>query len=86
MMSKYYKRRIVVGQSIFEHDCGEESRKGYLKMLSKINKSNLVLQQIKNGCSTIFDKDFMKLHYTNPHLSNGKLIEAMDEYMEITKP
>jgi hypothetical protein len=43
MMSKYYKRRVAVGQSIFEHDCGEESRKGYLKMLSTINKSNLVL-------------------------------------------
>jgi hypothetical protein len=26
------------------------------------------------------------MHYTNPHLSNGKLIEAMDEYMEVTKP
>ena len=55
-------------------------------MLSKINKSNFVIKQIKNGCSTIFDKDYMKLHYTNPHLSNGNLIDAMDEYMEVTKP
>ena len=28
----------------------------------------------------------LKPHYTNPHLSNAKLMDALDEYMEVTKP
>jgi hypothetical protein len=42
-------------------------------MLSKIQESNHELRQIKNGCCTIFDKDYMKIKYTNPQLSNENI-------------
>ena len=44
------------------------------------------MQAIKSGCSTIFDKDYLKVNYTNPHLSNRKLKKHMDTFLEKTKP
>ena len=52
---------------------------GYTKLLHKISDSNLTLRQIKNG-STLFDKDFMKIKYTNPYLQNDKLMNQLGEY------
>ena len=73
MMSKKMKETIQPGNKLFKRDMGDANRKGYLQLLNKVQESNFAVQQIKNGCSTLFDKDFMRINYTNPHLTNEEL-------------
>ena len=67
MIDRSVKSKIRLGDTIFNREFN--TRQGYTKLLHKIQDSNFTLRQIKNGCSTLFDKEFMKINYTNPLLS-----------------
>lgn len=87
MIHGSFKDKIQNGSKIFERDYRDQvNRKGFIKLLDKIQESDFTLKQIKNGCSTLFDKPFMKLKYTNPHLSVGEIQKELDDYFKITKP
>ena len=85
MLDKRFKDKIVPGGKLFDKN-SHASRQGYLKLLSKIQDSNFTLRQVKNGCTTLFDKEFMKINYTNPNLINDSQRKAMVDYFEKTKP
>ena len=86
-MNKKIVERLKNGERLFNRDFRELiNRKGFLKLLTQISDSNFTLRQIKNGCSTLFDKEFMKLKYTNPHLTNEDILKMLRTYFESTKP
>lgn len=87
MIQQAHREAIVEGAKLFDREYREFiTRAGFLKLLKKIQESDFTLRQIKNGCSTLFDKEFMKIKYTNPHLTNEEIRQQLSEYFETTKP
>lgn len=86
MLKTEYRNKINQGQKVFHRDYTDANRKGFQKLLHKIQDSNFTLRQIKNGCSTLFDKEFMKINYTNPHLTNNEIKQQLGTYFDTTKP
>jgi hypothetical protein len=84
MIGQSVKSQIRLGDTIFNREFN--TRQGYTKLLNKIQDSNFTLRQIKNGCSTLFDKDCMKINYTNPLLTQDEVKKSLGEYFEKTRP
>lgn len=84
MIDKRVKHKIRLGENLFNREFN--TRQGYTKLLNKIADSNFTLRQIKNGCSTLFDKQFMRINYTNPLLSQDEVKAHMQEYFDKTRP
>ena len=87
MVNKRHREVSVDGAKLFDRDYREYiTRQGFLKLLNNIQESGFALRQIKNGCSTLFDKEFMKIKYTNPHLTNEEVKKELMNYFDNTKP
>ena len=87
MIQQAHREAIVEGNKLFDREYREFiTRAGFLKLLKKIKESDFTLRQIKNGCSTLFDKDFMKMNYTNPHMTNEEIRANLTDYFDTTKP
>jgi hypothetical protein len=87
MINKKHREVIVDGAKLFDRDYRSFiTRQGFLKLLDNIQESGFALRQIKNGCSTLFDKEFMKIKYTNPHLTNEEVKKELMNYFDNTKP
>jgi len=63
-------KKIKIGQPLFKREVWEENaRAGYIKLLEKLNESEMSIRQIKNG-QTLFEKDVMRIKYANPYFKN----------------
>lgn len=87
MIDKRFKKKIDEGDKLFDREYREHvTRAGYLKLLNELKESNFILRSVKNGCSTLFDKDFMKVNYTNPILNSEGPRTHLDNYFNESKP
>ena len=87
MLSQQHRNVIHDGAQIFERDYREKTnRQGYLALLRHVKDSGFTLRQIKNGCSTLFDKEFMTKNYTNPILTKDNLKKEFMNYVDSSKP
>ena len=65
------QKKIKIGKPLFKREVRiDQARAGYLKLLSKLNESEMCIRQIKNG-QTLFDQEVMRTKYANPYFKNG---------------
>ena len=87
MLPQKHRNVIYDGAHLFEREYREKiNRQGYLRLLKHVQDSGFTLRQIKNGCSTLFDKDCMTQNYTNPHLTKDHLKKEFINYLDNAKP
>jgi len=80
------QNKIKIGKPIFKREVRiDTSRAGYMKLLGKLNESEMCIRQIKNG-QTIFDQDVMRTKYANPYFQNEHMNNKLLSFVEKRNP